>query len=242
MKPIPNLYFSILSWIVTLLVPVVLILGAVRLVFFPWYLDLVYRTPNFPADPYGFSLDDRLRYSHLLLNFMSGDVSLSYLRDLHFPSGQQAPPESCQLETDCTRLFNDRELSHLVDAKNTYDSTMLVWYASFAILVVLGIYAFQRNWGYEFRAGLSRGGWLTIFLLLLIIVVVLLSFTGLFIFFHEIFFTQGNWAFFTSDTLIRVLPEEFWKDGFLTVGGLSIAMSLLLIFIMERVQRFLYYR
>jgi hypothetical protein len=42
------------SVIIMILVPVVLVLTAVRVVLSPWFLEFEYRTPNFPPDRYGF--------------------------------------------------------------------------------------------------------------------------------------------------------------------------------------------
>ncbi len=55
--------FIIVSWIITLVVPVAISLGAVRVVLLPWYLQFEYHTPNFPADSFGFTLADRLHYT-----------------------------------------------------------------------------------------------------------------------------------------------------------------------------------
>ena len=52
--------YQALSWVVTILVPVALILTAVRLLMLPVFLDFEYSTPNFPADSYGFTKQDRL--------------------------------------------------------------------------------------------------------------------------------------------------------------------------------------
>ncbi len=49
--------------LVTLLVPMVLVLIALRVLLTPGYLHVAYRLPGFPADPYGFDLDDRLRWA-----------------------------------------------------------------------------------------------------------------------------------------------------------------------------------
>ena len=48
-----------LSWIVTLLIPVVLVLAAVRLLMTPLFLIVEYNTPGFPEDRYGFTKEDR---------------------------------------------------------------------------------------------------------------------------------------------------------------------------------------
>jgi integral membrane protein (TIGR01906 family) len=237
MKPSFTAVFVAISWLITLLVPVVLSLGAVRIVLIPWYLQFEYHTPNFPADPYGFTLADRLRYSRIDVNYLLNDAGPSYLADLHFPAGQQAPPESCQFMTDCTTLYNDREVQHMVDVKHVVQSALRLLYASLAILVVAGIWAWQANWLDEFRHGLVRGGWLTLLLIIVIVLLVISNFSFIFVIFHEIFFKAGTWTFYYSDTLIRLFPERFWRDTFLIVGSLTAVMAALIIFVTPRTGR-----
>ena len=44
-----------IAWIVALLVPVALVLTAVRLLMTPAFVQIEYSTPGFPADPFGFT-------------------------------------------------------------------------------------------------------------------------------------------------------------------------------------------
>ena len=39
--------------------------------------------------------------------------------------------------------------------------------------------------------------------------------------FHRIFFQEGSWVFNYSDTLIRLFPLEFWRDGFILAGAFT---------------------
>jgi integral membrane protein (TIGR01906 family) len=229
--------FLAISWLITILVPVALSLGAVRIILLPWYLQFEYHTPNFPVDPFGFTLADRLRYSRLALNYLLNDAGPEYLADLHFPTGQQAPPESCQFMKDCTLLYNEREIQHMVDVKRTVQAALKILYATLAILVVSGIWAWQAHWMEDYRIGLARGGWLTIFLIGIIILLVIASFSVIFVFFHEIFFQAGTWTFLFSDTLIRLFPERFWRDTFLLVGFITAALAGLVIFLTPRIGR-----
>lgn len=43
--------------------------------------------------------------------------------------------------------------------------------------------------------------------------------------FHELLFEPDTWYFPTSDTLIRLYPEQFWFDSALTIGGITIIIS-----------------
>jgi integral membrane protein (TIGR01906 family) len=237
MRSSPSAFYPAISWIITLLVPVALALGAVRIVLLPWYVQVEYYTPNFPADPYGFTIADRLHYSRIDLNYLLNDAGPAYLADLHFPAGIQAPPESCQFMKDCTFLYNEREIQHMIDVKRLVQGAMRVLYASIAILVVAGIWAWQAHWSYDYRAGLVRGGWLTLLLIGIIVLVVIGAFDQIFVIFHEIFFQAGTWTFYFSDTLIRLFPERFWRDTFLLVGFLTSAMSALVVFLTPRIGR-----
>jgi len=210
-----------MSWVVTLLMPIALVMAAVRLLISPAYLVIEYNTPGFPADPYGFTQADRLHWSKIAVEYLLNDADISFLADLRFPEGQQGPPESCQYIDDCTRLYNDRELKHMVDVKVVVKAALRVWYASLGLLLLLWFIAGQARWGQDYRRGLRRGGWLTVFLLLGIILFVLLSFNVLFVAFHNIFFQAGTWTFLFSDTLIRLFPERFWRDTFIAIGVLS---------------------
>jgi integral membrane protein (TIGR01906 family) len=223
-------YTKILSWIVAIILPVAIVLSVVRLVINPWYLEFEYHTPGFPADPYGFTLEDRLKYGKIAVDYLVNSAGISFLRDLHFPPGQQAPDTSCQFMQDCTQLYNDRELQHMVDVKSVVNGAMKVLLFSLVALIAFGIWAWLGKWMLDYLKGLERGGILVLVLIGFIIVSALTLFEYLFRIFHEIFFKAGTWTFYYSDTLIRLFPERFWQDTFLMVGGLSILIGLLFYF------------
>lgn len=214
-----------LSWVVSLVVPVVLVLAAVRTVINHWYVELEYRTPGFPADQYGFTLEERLKYSKIAIDYLLNNAGINFLGDLHFPQGQQAPDFSCQFMDDCTKLYNERELKHMVDVKMVVQGAMRVLYIGAALLLVLGVWAWRGGWWQTYRDGWGLGGKLTLGLIVLIILFVLAAFQGIFVLFHEIFFASGTWVFYWSDTLIRLFPERFWRDTFLVVGILAVVFG-----------------
>jgi integral membrane protein (TIGR01906 family) len=118
----------------------------------------------------------------------------------------------------------------MVDVKKTVKAAISVWYGSLIGMLLLGLWAWRGYWWYDFRHGLGRGGWLTVILIGAIIIFVLLGFGFFFVGFHEVFFAPGTWTFRYSDTLIRLFPERFWRDTFLTLGGLALLGGLLLAF------------
>ena len=207
-------YKKVLTWIVAILVPLVLILTSVRLLLTPAFVQLEYRTPNFPPDPYGFTHEDRLFWSMIALDYLLNDEGISFLEGLQFE--------------DSTPVYNSRELKHMVDVKNVLGSVLIVWYASLVGIFLLGIWAYWGGWWEEFRVGLRKGGWITIGFVGVTLIAVLIAFSVFFVFFHEVFFDPGTWIFRFSDTLIRLFPERFWRDTFIAIGLLSLAGGLAL--------------
>ena len=218
---------SFVRGIAIILVPIVLILTSVRLVLNPWFLEFEYRTPNFPADSYGFSQEERLRYARIALDYLLNEEDISFLAEQRFPAGEQAPPPSCAMMEDCTRMYNQRELQHMVDVKEVVQASLKVWYGAMLILLVLGVWAWRAEWLEDFRWALARGGLLTLILIFGVLLLVLAAFGVFFVAFHEVFFDPGTWTFLWSDTLIRLFPERFWRDTFLVVGVWSILQALL---------------
>jgi integral membrane protein (TIGR01906 family) len=195
-----------------------------------------YNMPGFPPDPYGFTKAERLQWSKASVDYLLNYAPISFLGNLRFPEGQKAPPETCRTMDDCTRLFNDRELRHMLDVKKVVQAALNIWYISIGILMLLWVWAARRGWARDYRIGLRRGGWLTLLLVGSIMLFVLLAFGAIFVAFHNVFFETGTWQFPYSDTLIRLYPERFWRDTFLAVGILSGGAGLLLsLFVKEKV-------
>lgn len=220
-----NKITSALSWLVPLIVPVALIGLAVRLILLPAYLQVEYHMPSFPADDYGFSTADRLHWAGFAWNYLVNASGISYLGDLRLPDGEA--------------VFNERELSHMQDVKRVVQATLWSWAGALAALLLLGIWAWTKDWRTLYLEGLRRGGWLTIGLAGLIgsIVAVGMSlspdlFWEFFTVFHALFFKGDSWLFAYSDTLIRLFPIRFWQDTFLMAalivlgGGLVLALGL----------------
>jgi integral membrane protein (TIGR01906 family) len=215
--------YPALGWLVTLLTPVVLVLTSVRLLMMPAFLTFEYNTPNFPADYYGFTKEDRLYWSNIALEYLLNNAGIEFLGDLSFDDGSP--------------VYNGRELGHMVDVKIALGTALQVWRLSLGALVLLAIWAWLGGWIEAYRRGLGRGGWLTAIAIAGIIVFVLLSFGVFFVAFHNVFFEPGTWMFEFSDTLIRLFPERFWRDIFIYVGVLSGGAGLLMGFLLNRKPR-----
>lgn len=194
-----------LQWFITLALPAVLILLTARLAMTEAYMRWAYTQPSFPPDPYGFSLEDRLHYGPVALDYLFGpDADL--LARQTFPDGEP--------------LFNERELSHMRDVRTVTRGLSVFGWGLVALTAAAGLTlalspaARPHLW----RAGLA-GGLLTLALIAAGGLLVATSFNWLFTQFHNLFFAEGTWLFPTSDTLIRLYPLPFWSTAFALVFG-----------------------
>jgi integral membrane protein (TIGR01906 family) len=206
---------QIFSWVVTLLLPLALTFLGLRLLLTHAFPDIEYRLPWFPADEYGFTLQDRLHWSHISIDYLLNNSDISFLGDLTFPDG--------------TPLFNPRELSHMHDVKNVVRPALWFGYGVWILILALGVWARFGAWWKEYVWGIRRGGWLTVGLVAFIGIFAGISFWQFFTIFHELFFSGNSWLFLFSDTLIRLFPMQFWQDAFLFSGILDVICGLVLV-------------
>ena len=206
-KPSPRL-LRLLSILVTLAVPVLLVLISVRLVMTETYLWLEYNKPDFPPDPYGLTLVDRLHYAPYAVQYLTGSAGIDYLRDLTDPDGR--------------RLFNERELGHMLDVKTVTRVAFAVLGVTIILFTLLSVALSASPEGRRaLRQGLFNGGLIMLAILASLLLALSLNWDAVFTQFHELFFASGSWVFEYSDALIRLFPVRFWQDAALTVGGLS---------------------
>lgn len=214
-----------LTYLASLLTPIALIGLALRILLTPLFYTVEYNLPWFPADEYGFTKEDRLKWAKPSVEYLINDADISYLGDLRFEDG--------------TPIYNERELKHMQDVKEVTQASLRVWYVSLAILLILAVLAWKYNLLPDYLDGLRRGGWWMIGLALSIAIIVgtgiLVNpdiFWAFFSWFHTLFFEGDTWLFLYSDTLIRLFPIRFWQDAFLWAavialgGGAGLAFGL----------------
>lgn len=214
---------GVLSWAVAALMPVAIVMTAVRLLLAPWFLRFEYATPNFPEDPYGFTLEERLHWSSLSLEYLVNDAGIEFIEALRFEDGSP--------------VFNERERAHFIDVKVILTAALWVWRGALLLLALLAFWAWKSERLDAYARGLGRGGWLTAAAIGVIILFVVLSFRVFFVAFHNVFFPPGTWTFNWSDTFIRLFPERFWRDIFIYVGVFSAAVGAALGYFTRRSRR-----
>lgn len=199
---------------IVLSIPVLLVLGSVRLLVTDPYLAFEYGKTGFPADLFGFDADQRLDYATANFRYVREARPLAALADQSL---------------DDNPLYNNRELKHMQDVQTVYQWVWKVWQLALGLTVLAG-------WGLAWRAetrpafteAIQWGGLLTAGIVLIVGLLAVVAWQGWFVAFHEIFFASGTWTFNYSDTLIRLFPEKFWVDATLTIASLSLMGGLLL--------------
>jgi len=207
---------KIVGGLITFFTPFVILMLSVRIMITPVFARVEYGMPNFPEDPFGFSLEDRLVWSEPSIKYLVNNEGIEYLQELNFGDGEP--------------VFNERELSHMQDVKAVVTGMRIALTLSLLILLVITIIGIRKSWRVDLLAAYRNGGWALIGLMAAILLFVAISFQNLFTWFHQLFFESGTWQFYTSDTLIRLFPMKFWQDAFIFVGVFSLLIAGLLIF------------
>ena len=231
MNPKPPL-LMILRLFFTLAVPLLLVIGSVRLVMSYEFLRFEYLRADFPADSYGFSVQDRLMHAPYGIDYLLNGEGIDFLGDLRLPGDKCWPPLP---ETDDCPMYQARALAHLVDAKRIIK-------AVFSLAFMLGLTAAglaclaYRSADYRpaIRKGLTHGSLLTVAAVAAIAILALTAWDFFFDRFHELFFAAGTWRFAFSDTLIRLFPERFWFDAAIAIGLLSSAAAIIILIFCHR--------
>jgi len=185
--------------------PVVLVLTNVRLLLTPAFVQLEYRVPGFPAEPYGFTREDRVYWATIALEYLLNDAGREFLGDLRFDSG--------------TPVYNEPELRHMEDVKRLTQAALKVWIGGLVVVGVMLAGMLLAGRGHDARSALLAGSRLTLVLMAILGIGLVVGFGFVFVGFHRIFFEGDTWRFLYSDTLIRLFPERFWQDVFALIAG-----------------------
>ncbi|NDJ53740.1 MAG: TIGR01906 family membrane protein [Chloroflexi bacterium] len=203
---IPRPVITVMQFVIAAALPILLVLINARLLMSETFVTWQYNQPNFPPDVYGFTQDERILYGNMGLQYLFNAEGIEFLGDLTFPDGSP--------------LFNDRELSHMVDVKVVTRNLTTFGFSLLAVvLVMIGVMAAQSTTRPALWQSLLSGGILTVVLIVLGLIVTATSFRWLFTQFHALFFEGDSWLFLNSDTLIRLYPINFWVTSFAFMFG-----------------------
>ena len=118
--------------------------------------------------------------------------------------------------------------AHFADCKVLFDLNASILLISGAVLAVL--FAMRKRWG-AYRLGKhSAPFWAAVLAVtapILIGALAAIDFDRAFVIFHSIFFPgKTNWVFdWFTDPIIRVLPQEFFRNCAILIGGGLVTMA-----------------
>ncbi|HZY42226.1 MAG TPA: TIGR01906 family membrane protein [Anaerolineae bacterium] len=211
---------KLLSLLITLAVPFLLVVSCIRLVANDWLIYFEYNTrPGFPADPYGFTLEQRTRLAmDGLYSVLPQGEGMIRLEQAKLPDGSPA--------------FNEREIKHMQDVRVLMAQVYPIQLMGLALIVILGIVLHRfAAWRRAVPDGLKWGAILTLTLLATLIAYVLINFDAFFLTFHQLFFAGDTFMFLYTDTLIRLYPEVLWSDASILIGVMTVVMAVVLLVI-----------
>jgi integral membrane protein (TIGR01906 family) len=205
----------VLQAVIVIAVPVVLIVIPIRGLMHPRWVLFEYARPNFPADYFGFSTQERTRLAITGIESIIGPRGVVVLQEARLEDGSPA--------------FNAREVSHMLDVRvvtrNIYLAQGVLLIASVVAVIAL---TRQRETPAAAPTALLTGAIATVILLAALVFFVLTGFDSFFTAFHRVFFSGDTWLFNFSDTLIRLYPPQFWFDAATVIGVTSIIEAVVL--------------
>jgi integral membrane protein (TIGR01906 family) len=195
--------------------PLLVLLGWVRIMLFPAFIEWEYRRPEFPADPYGFTSAERLQWANVSRGYLLSNAGADFFSQYHLADGSP--------------LYNEREVQHMADVHVLVQKAMILLVVLVILYLAGGAFLFWKDRDL-LRRSLAAAGIGTFGFLIFVMAVVALSWDFWFVTFHHVFFTGETWLFLYSDTLIRLFPVMFWQDGATTAVIGMLLTSLLVWF------------
>ena len=203
-----------IRWIIVILTPFVLGTGLVRTLIAWDYPAFEY--PRIAPDQYGFTFDERLDLAHQTLDYLQrpepADEAIYLLQEMTLP-GSGDP------------VYNEREIGHMIDVKVVADAFRSAFWVM-AVIVGAGYLFLLARAATRFEAvrAIFHGGIFTVGILVVIGLLMAVAWSFVFTQFHNLFFDQGTWVFYYTDSLIRLFPEQFWLDfGIIWAGSVFVA-------------------
>ncbi len=215
-----KLFTKILLVLLIICMPALIITTAIGAALTPVFINVEYRLPGFPVDEYGLTTADRLTWSSYSIDYLLGLVSHEELTNQRLPDGKP--------------LFNERELTHMLDVRILTEIVIKVWLGLLIFFMLVAIFCWKVNEMDAWYTAVRRGGNLTIGFIFSILFYLALNFNQLFTQFHQLFFEGDSWLFLMSDNLIRLFPIRFWRDIFIFIGGISIILGDAFVFLSKR--------
>ena len=122
---------KILIIVIALTIPFLLVVANIRIVANPWFIQFEYNRPGFPADAYGFTLEQRTPLALAgLYSVVPEGAGMIELEQAKLPNGEPA--------------FNAREIKHMLDVRVLMATVFPLALIIGSVLIVLAI-VFRKN-------------------------------------------------------------------------------------------------
>lgn len=184
--------------------PVVLLFSPLYLLVSRAFVRHEYSLSHMPSSV-RFGQEERLALS---------DVMIGYLR------GWNTAEEMATFTTqEGIAALDAREFSHMVDVKQVMDWFFGAQRVALGLMVLSGVWLLFRSGVADVGRLLQAGVYVAGALILVVVVFSLLDFNTFFTVFHGLFFEDGTWTFWETDTLIQLYPLPFWVDAVWKLGA-----------------------
>ncbi len=112
-------------------------------------------------------------------------------------------------------VFNEREISHMVDVKNLYSFFAKVMYISLAVSLLTLAYLFRKDGKTQFFISAVKGYKASLVIAVILCVIFATAFTvgfnSFWTLFHKVMFTNDLWLLDPrTSTMINMYPLPFW--------------------------------
>lgn len=131
-------------------------------------------------------------------------------------------------------FFNDREKAHMVDVQNLFLGGLNLRRVAMAVFVaVLVILVFSKaDWKRNLPKSFLMGTGIFVIAVGVLGSLIAMDFNKYFTIFHELFFDNDLWILDPrTELLIRMLPEGFFFDMVVRIGGIFIIFLVIFLFI-----------
>ena len=204
-----------LAVLIAVTVPGVLVVNALRVLSTDAWVRWELGRDGFPPDRYG--LDEQQRKALALTGLRAiepGSEGIVLLERATLPDGSPA--------------FDQRELAHMEDVRSVFGAALRAQLLVLVAIAVLAVALARTRLRQTVPRGLRAGALATLGIAVLAVPFILLGFDRFFTRFHEVFFEGDSWRFSTTDTLIRIYPEQLWRDVSTIAAVLTVGQAVVL--------------
>lgn len=204
---LPNWLVSLLGILLVIAVPPFLVLSNVNVFMTPQFVYYEYGKPDFPSSQ-RFDAAARTKFAVATVRYTRGELNNADLKNLG--------------------VYNERELSHMVDVQNLAVGALWLDYALGALIVLAALGLWRAGLFVSAARGLFNGAVLTLAIFGVLGLFALVAFNTFFVAFHRIFFVGDSWMFAYTDSLIQFYPQPFWVDASLGIVVFTVLEALIL--------------